>query len=59
MLAARLSGVDRLWIVTDPGDHRFPTYGPFSAIRAAVTAAFARTVDESFPGMDVTLYVRR
>jgi mannosyltransferase len=58
-LAARLAGVNRLWLVTDPGDRRYPTYGPFSSLRANVTQAFQPVTNASFPGIDVTLYVRR
>jgi hypothetical protein len=58
-LASRLVGIDRLWLVTDPSDRRYPTYGPFSALRADVSQSFEHAADKTFPGMDVTLYVRR
>ncbi|HWW54355.1 MAG TPA: hypothetical protein VNY84_11330, partial [Acidimicrobiales bacterium] len=59
MLWSRLAGVDRLWLVTDPGDRRYPTYGPFSELRAELTRDFEPVTNASFPGIDVTLYVRR
>jgi mannosyltransferase len=58
-LQSRLTGIDRLWLVTDPSDHRYPTYGPFSALRPDVSQAFQPATRASFPGIDVTLYVRR
>jgi len=57
-LAQRLEGVDRLWLVTDPTDHRYPSSGPFAPLRAEVTGSFRVTAAVTFPGMDVTLYGR-
>ncbi len=50
-LAARLAGVTRLWLVTDPSDHGFPSSGPFAALAGAYRPS--RVV--AFPGMDVAL----
>jgi hypothetical protein len=58
-LAARLSGVQRLWLITDPSNHRYPPFGPFAPLRPAVGRAFQPAVAASFPGIDVTLYTRR
>lgn len=53
-LAARLAGVGRLWLVTDPTDHGYPSSGPFAALRGA----YRRGAVVAFPGMDVALYTR-
>jgi mannosyltransferase len=58
-LAARLSGVQRLWLITDPSNHRYPPFGPFALLRPAVARAFQPEVAASFPGIDVTLFTRR
>jgi mannosyltransferase len=58
-LEQRLGSVQRLWIVTDPTNARYPTSGPFTAIRSSVTRTFQQAVAASFPGIDVTLYIRR
>jgi mannosyltransferase len=58
MLERRLAGIRRLWLVTDPTDHRYPSSGPFAALRVQVTETFRLTEVASFPGMDVTLYGR-
>jgi len=57
-LARRLEGVQRLWLVTDPTDHRYPSSGPFAPLRSELTASFTVTAAAAFPGMDVTLYGR-
>jgi hypothetical protein len=57
-LAARLSGVQRLWLITDPSNHRYPPFGPFASLRPAVARGFQPAVMASFPGIDVTLYIR-
>jgi mannosyltransferase len=57
-LAARLAGVERLWLITDPTDRRYPSYGPFVSLRADFFRSFAASSSASFPGIDVTLYVR-
>jgi hypothetical protein len=57
-LHERLAGVDRFWLVTDPSDHRYPSDGAFAPLRTTVTAQFRAVVRGSFPGIDVTLYVR-
>jgi hypothetical protein len=57
-LATRLAAVRRLWLVTDPTDHRYPSFGPFAPLRSAVLGSFRPVEVRSFPGMDVTLYVR-
>ena len=57
-LSTRLTSVERLWMVTDPTDHRYPTYGPFVPLKAAFFRAFSAVTASSFPGIDVTLYVR-
>jgi hypothetical protein len=59
VLRARLSGVDRLWLITDPSNHRYPPFGPFTPLRPAVARAFQPAMAASFPGVDVTLYTRR
>ena len=58
-LAVRLAGVERLWLVTDPSNHRYPPFGPFAPLRPVVEGAFQPAIDGSFPGIDVTLYTRR
>jgi hypothetical protein len=55
----RLAGVQRLWLVTDPSNGRYPPYGPFASLQSAVTTEFQPTIEGSFPGIDVTLYTRR
>ena len=57
-LSARLAGVGRLWLITDPSDHRYPTYGPFVPLRADFLRAYRASMSASFPGIDATLYVR-
>jgi mannosyltransferase len=59
VLEQRLADVQRLWLVTDPTDRRFPSYGPFNAIRSDVMNEFEQATAASFPGIDITLYVRR
>lgn len=56
-LSARLRSVDRVWMITDPSDHRFPSYGPFAGLRSSFASAFSPATEASFPGIDVTLYV--
>jgi len=58
-LLTRLSGVERLWLVTDPSNHRYPPFGPFAPLRPAVAGVFQPRLAASFPGIDVTLYARR
>jgi hypothetical protein len=58
-LLTRLSGLERLWLVTDPSNHRYPPFGPFAPLRPAVARAFQPEMAASFPGIDVTLYARR
>jgi mannosyltransferase len=58
-LERRLSAIERLWLVTDPTNGRYPSSGPFTSLRPLVTRTFQRAAAASFPGMDVTLYVRR
>jgi mannosyltransferase len=58
-LEQRLRDVQRLWIVTDPTNGRYPSSGPVTPLRPAVTRTFRQAVAASFPGMDVTLYIRR
>lgn len=58
-LLTRLSGVERLWLVTDPSNHRYPPFGPFAPLRPAVARVFQPEMAASFPGIDVTLYTRR
>jgi hypothetical protein len=55
----RLAGVQRLWLVTDPTNGRYPPYGPFASLRPGVTREFQPTIKASFPGIDVTLYTRK
>jgi mannosyltransferase len=57
-LAVRLASVERLWLVTDPTNHGYPPYGPFTPLRETVVRAFKPTMTGSFPGIDVTLYTR-
>jgi mannosyltransferase len=57
-LSPRLATVQRLWLVTDPSNGRYPPYGPFASLRSAVTREFQPTTKASFPGIDVTLYTR-
>jgi hypothetical protein len=59
VLASRLPGIQRMWLVTDPSDHRFPSYGPFASLRSSFAARFRPIVSASFPGIDVTLYAHR
>jgi mannosyltransferase len=59
VLEQRLADVQRLWLVTDPTDRRYPSYGPFNAIRSDVMNEFEPVAAASLPGVDVTLYVRR
>ncbi|HSS09417.1 MAG TPA: hypothetical protein VLL25_06005 [Acidimicrobiales bacterium] len=58
-LALRLTHVQRLWLVTDPTNRRYPPFGPFAPLRPTVTEAFEPTTIGAFPGIDVTLYTRR
>jgi mannosyltransferase len=58
-LEQRLTGVDRVWLITDPTNRRYPPDGPFAALRTSFGQAFRPTTAASFPGIDVTLYVRR
>lgn len=58
VLAARLGGVRRLWLVTDPTDHGYPSSGPLSALRASVEGAYRLEGTAAFPGMTVTLFAR-
>lgn len=57
-LAARLVGIRRLWLITDPNDQRYPQGGPFATIRPQVTAEFGSGTTRSFGAIDVTLLVR-
>jgi len=59
VLAVRLASVDRLWFITDPSDHGYPNDGPFATLRGSILQSFRRVMTTSFPGIDVTLYVRR
>ena len=59
LLVGRLASVDRLWFVTDPLDHGYPTSGSFFALRTSILRSFQRAATTHFPGIDVTLYVRR
>jgi hypothetical protein len=58
-LAARLESVQRLWMVTDPSDQRYPQGGPFAELKALVGATFAQGETNSFGATEVTLLVRR
>ena len=58
VLASRLAAVSRIWLITDPTDHGYPTYGPFQPLHASFLQAFRASASSSFPGIDVTLYVR-
>ncbi len=58
-LAARLGPVQRLWMVTDSKDHRYPRGGQWAQIRPLVTGQFTVGLRESFDAIDLTLYVRR
>ena len=57
-LRRRLAGVTRLWLVTDPSDHRYPSSGPLATVRSTVLSGFRVGMAWSSPGIDVTLYVR-
>jgi uncharacterized membrane protein len=59
ILASRLSAVERLWLITDPNDHLYPSSGPFAPLRGAFDQEFQRAATTAFPGMDLTLYLRR
>jgi mannosyltransferase len=59
VLASRLDTVERLWILSDPSDHGYPSSGPFASLRSALSANFGSMPTIAFPGVDVTLYVRR
>jgi hypothetical protein len=59
VLAARMAAVQRLWLVTDPGDQSYPQGGPFAELRPLVTASFASASTTSFGTVDVTLLLRR
>jgi mannosyltransferase len=59
VLAARLPAVQRLWLVTDPGDQRYPQGGPFAELHPYVTANFVATATTSFGSVDLTLLVRQ
>jgi asparagine N-glycosylation enzyme membrane subunit Stt3 len=58
-LEQRLTGVQRVWLVTDPTNRRYPPDGPFGALRTSFGQAFRATTAASFPGIDLTLYIRR
>jgi mannosyltransferase len=58
-LRRRLASVDRLWLITDPTDRRFPSAGPWASLRSEVAADFSVQSANTTPGIDVTLYVRR
>jgi mannosyltransferase len=59
VLAARLTAVQRLWLITDPGDQRYPQGGPFATLRPVVTADFRSAATASFGSVEVTLLVRQ
>ena len=59
VLAGRLAPVQRLWLITDPGDQRYPQGGPFAALRPVVAADFRSAATASFGSVDVTLLVRQ
>ena len=59
VLADRLAVVQRLWLITDPGDQRYPQGGPFVALRPVVAADFRSAVTASFGSVEVTLLVRQ
>ncbi len=58
-LRARLATVERLWLVTDPGDQQYPRGGPFAQLEPLVLATFGPGPHTSFGTIDVTLLVRR
>jgi mannosyltransferase len=58
-LTARLASVQRLWMVTDPSDQRYPQGGPFAALKPLVVATFVPGETTSFGASEVTLLVRR
>ena len=39
-LRARLATVERLWLITDPGDQQYPRGGPFAQLEPLVLATF-------------------
>ena len=59
VLAQRLAGVQRLWLLTDSTDLRYPQDGPFAKLRSLVTGEFTPRASGSFGAVDVTLLVRR
>ncbi len=58
-LLPRLATVQRLWLVTDPSDQRFPQGGPFAQSRSLIMASFDFGPTTSFGAIDLTLLVRR
>jgi mannosyltransferase len=58
-LRARLESVQRLWMITDPSDQRYPQGGPFATLKPMVMATFAPSDTTSFGATEVTLLVRR
>lgn len=59
VLVTRLVAVQRLWLITDPTDQRYPHGGPFASLRPQVTAAFGSAATNSFGAIEVTLLRRR
>lgn len=59
LLESRLSSVQRIWMVTDPSDQRYPQGGPFVQLRPLVTATFRSVATTSFGTVDVTMMVRQ
>jgi hypothetical protein len=45
-------------LVTDPSDHRYPSYGALASLRTGFEQDFRPVLRATFPGIDVTLYDR-
>jgi mannosyltransferase len=58
VLEQRLATVQRLWLLTDPSDLRYPQGGPFAVLRSRVSSEFQARAGGSFGAVDVTLLVR-
>jgi hypothetical protein len=59
LLETRLATVNRIWMVTDPSDQRYPQGGPFLQLKSLVTATYPVDTTTSFGTIDVALLVRR
>jgi mannosyltransferase len=57
-LLRRLAPVQRLWLVTDPADQRFPQGGPFAQSKALIMTSFDFGPTTTYGAIDLTLLMR-